>query len=182
MPFGARVRAKHVDDLIEELGEVHGVPVEPQQPVLDLGNVEQPVDEAGHVLGAAPDHADRVVRRPGDAALQKLRVAEDRIERCAHLVAHADDVAGLGDVRGFGGFFRLLQSCVGALVRLDFFHEHRRLARRLGLGGAPALVRQHDAPRRDARQHQQAQEHEPQRVADMTSRSSDRRIHRTGDR
>ena len=62
-----------------------------------------------------------------------------------------DDVARLGDVGGFGGFLRLLQRGVGAFVRLDFVHQHGRLARGLGFGGAPALMRQHDHPGGNAR-------------------------------
>ena len=171
MPFAAACSRNMSTIWSRNSGELHVVAVEPQQAVLDLRDVEQAVDEARHVLGAAPDHADRVVRRAGDAALQQLRVAEDRIERRAHLVAHADDVARLRDVRGFGGFLRLLQRCVGALVRFDFLHQHGGLARGFRLGGAPALVREHDAPGHDARQHQQAK-YTSHSVLRMASRSA----------
>ena len=124
----------------------HLVAIQAQHAVLDLGDVEDAVDEIGEVLGAAADHADRVVRRTRGAALEQLRVAVDGIERRADLVADAGDVAGLGDVGALGDFLGLLQRGVGAFVRVDFVHEHRGLARGLGLGRAPALVREHDEP------------------------------------
>ena len=101
--------------------------------------------------------------RVGAAALEQLRVAEDRVQRRADLVADADDVARLGEVGGFGDLLGLLQRGVGAPMRLDLLHQHGGLARRFGLGGAAALMRQHDQPGADAREQQQAQEHQPQR-------------------
>ena len=123
------------------------VAVQAQDAVLDLGDVEDAVDEIREVLGAAPDDADGVVRRErAGVALEQLRVAVDRIERRADFVADAGDVAGLGDVRRFGDFLGLLQRGVGALVRVDLVHEHGRLTRGFRLGGAPAFVREHDEP------------------------------------
>ena len=76
-------------------------------------------------------------------ALEHLRIAEDGVERRAHLMAEADDVAALGAVGGLGDFLGLLQLGVGALVRLDLVHQQRRSGaafppRRPGGSHAPA--------------------------------------------
>ena len=164
--LGRRLQPEHVDDLVEEFDQRHLVAIQPQDAVLDLGDVEDAVDEVGKVLGAAADHADGIVGGARGAALEQLRVAVDGIERRADLVADAGDVAGLGDVGALGDFLGFLQRRVGAFVRVDFVHEHGRLACGSALGGAPALVREHDQPRHDARHHQQREIHQPQRGAD----------------
>ncbi len=165
-PLGGGLQAEHVDDLVEEFGERDLVAVQTQDAVFDFRDVEDAVDEVGEMLGAAPDHADGVVRRAGGATLEQLRVAIDGIERRADLVADAGDVARLGDVGGLGDFLRFLQRRVGAFVRVDFVHEHGRLSRRLRLGRAPALMRKHDEPGHDARHHEQREIHQPQCGAD----------------
>ena len=62
MPLARRLQAEHVDDLVEKLDQLHLVAVQAQHAVLDLGDIEQAVDEARQVLGAAADHAHGIVR------------------------------------------------------------------------------------------------------------------------
>ncbi len=84
--LGRRLQPEHVDDLVEEFDQRDPVPVQAQHSVLDLGDVEDPVDEIGQMLGAAADHADGIFGRAGGAPLEQLRVAVDGIERRADLV------------------------------------------------------------------------------------------------
>ena len=55
--LGLGLRAEHVDDLVEEILDVDLVAIDLQPAGLDLGDVEQPVDQAGEMLGAAADDA-----------------------------------------------------------------------------------------------------------------------------
>ena len=73
-----------------------------KRPGLDLGDVEQAVDQAGQMLGAAPDHAHAVLSRRRDrlVALEDLGIAEHGVERRAQFVAEPDDIAALGEVGG----------------------------------------------------------------------------------
>ena len=87
--LGGRLQAEHVHELIEEIRGVHLVAVEMEAAGFDLRDVEQPVDQAGQVLGAPAHDLDGVdpPRRKLRVALQQLRVAEDGVERRAQLVA-----------------------------------------------------------------------------------------------
>ena len=110
------------------------------------------------MIGAAADHADLVARLGVERRilLQQLRVAGDRVQRRAQLVAEAHDIAALGEVGGFGDLLGALQLGVGALVRVDFLDQQRGLAPRLGFRGAAALLRQHEQPRDHADDHARA--------------------------
>ena len=119
------LRAEHPLQLLEELreGDFAGLQIELAD--LDLGHVEQAVDQRQQVRAAAQNGRQGVLllRRGGGIALQNLGVAEHAVERRAQLVGQAGDVATLGRVGGFGGFLGFLQLLVGALVRFDFLHQ-----------------------------------------------------------
>ena len=55
-----RLQAEHVHQLVEEIGGVHLVAVEMKASGFDLRNVEQAVDQAGQMLGAAANDLDGV--------------------------------------------------------------------------------------------------------------------------
>ena len=150
--FCLGLRAEHLDDVGEELVEMDLVALELQPAGLDLGDFEQAVDEAGEMLGAAPDDMDAALLLGGNrgVAFEDLGIAEDRIERRAQFVAEAHQIAALGEVGGLGHLLGLLQGGVGAAVRLDLAQEQAGLARRLFLRHAPALMRQHQEPGEDA--------------------------------
>ena len=57
--LGRSLQPEHVDDLVEEIRCLDLVAVEMKAAGFDLGNVQQPVDQAGQVFGAAADDLDR---------------------------------------------------------------------------------------------------------------------------
>ena len=118
------------------------------------------------MVGAAADDADLIARLGVEARilLQQLRVAADRVQRRAQLVAQAHHVAALGEVGGFGDFLGALQLGVGALVRVDFLDQQRGLPPRLRLRRAAALLRQHEQPGHHADDDGEREEHLPQHV------------------
>src|SRR5579883_129934 len=73
-PLGRRLQAEHVDHLVEELGGMDFDPIEMEASSLDLGDVEQAVDQAGEMLRAAAHHLDGVdaARRDGRVAFEQL--------------------------------------------------------------------------------------------------------------
>ena len=60
--LGAGLEAEHADELIQELAEPHLVAGEIEPSRLDLGDVQNAVDQAGEVIGATADDADLVAR------------------------------------------------------------------------------------------------------------------------
>jgi hypothetical protein len=140
--------------LVEEWADLDAVAAQFQRTGFDLGDIEQPVDEIGDVLGAPPDHPDRVPRLAGRIAFEQLGIAVDRIQRRADLVTHAGDEPGLGEIRGFGGLLGLLKGRVGPFVRRDLLHQDDGLAFGLGLGDLPAFLCQHPAPGAQPDQHE----------------------------
>ena len=104
------------------------------------------------MLGGAPDHLDAALPGGRDVgvALQQLGVAQHGVERRAQLVAEADHVAALGEIRGLGDLLGLLQGRVGAPVRRDLLQQQRRLPGGFLLRHAPALRREDEEPGQDA--------------------------------
>ncbi len=62
MPLARGLEPEHADELIEEFAKPHFVARQIQPPRLDLGNIQNAVDQAGEVIGAAADDADLVAR------------------------------------------------------------------------------------------------------------------------
>ena len=166
--LGGGLKAEHADELVEEFAQAHLVARQIQPPRLDLGDVQNAVDQAGEVIGAAADDADLVARLGVErrVLLQELGIAADRVQRRAQLVAQAHHVAALGEVGGFGDLLGALELGVGALVRVDLLDQQRGLPPRLGLGGAAALLRQHEQPGDHADDDAEREEHLPEHVGD----------------
>ena len=87
--LGGRLQAEHADQLIEEFAQADLVAGQIKPACLDLGDVQDAVDQPRQMVGAAPDHAHLVAwfGVQGRVLLQQLRVAGDRVERRAQFVA-----------------------------------------------------------------------------------------------
>ena len=94
-----RQRAVLRDDGLDELARVERLRVEGQLAGLDLGQVEDLVDQSEQVAAAALDPAERrallLVERPVHAGEERVGEAEDRVHRRSKLVAHAGEEARL---------------------------------------------------------------------------------------
>ncbi|MNE60782.1 hypothetical protein D3C80_1559530 [compost metagenome] len=84
-PFSLCLRAEHVNDLIQKILNVDFVGIDLQTPGLDLGNVEQPINQSGQVIRRSLDDLDRGLARGRDGivTLENLRITKHGIERCA---------------------------------------------------------------------------------------------------
>ena len=60
--LGGRLQAKHVDELIEEFAQANLVARQIQPAGLDFRDIQNAVDQAGQMFGAAADHAHLVAR------------------------------------------------------------------------------------------------------------------------
>jgi hypothetical protein len=107
--------AQHPVDLVEKVAEADGVVLDPHDPVLELADVEQAVDQARQVLGAAADDPRRFARVDLVLALHELGVAVDRVERRSDFMADGGEIAALGEVGGLGHLLLLAELVGGAL-------------------------------------------------------------------
>ena len=166
--FGDGLNAKHSDELVEEFAQPHLVARQVKPAGLDLGNVQNAVDQPGQMVGATPDHADLIARLRIEAGIlfQQLRIARDGVQRRAQFMAQADHIAALGEVRRFRHFLGALQLGIGALVRVDFLNQERGLPPRFRFRRAAALLRQHEQPRHHADDDGEREEHLPQHVGE----------------
>ena len=64
--LGGGLQAEHADQLIEEFAQANLVARQIEPAGLDLGNIENAVDQPRQMVGAAADHA-HLVARLGDA-------------------------------------------------------------------------------------------------------------------
>ena len=74
---------------------------------LDLGEIENVVDQVEQVLAAGMDGVEifaALFLALGEAAAQHVGEADDRVHRRADFVAHAGQEFALGAVGGFGDF------------------------------------------------------------------------------
>jgi hypothetical protein len=136
--LSGRLQTEHGDDFIEKVAELYFVAAQVKAPGLDFRDVEQPVDQSGQMLGAAPHHPDGVEPRLRDRGVtfEELRIAEDGVEWGPQFVAQADDVTAFRRACRFRDFLGFLQLGVGALVRLDLIHQQIGLPARLLFGHA----------------------------------------------
>src|SRR5205814_10635810 len=102
-PLLLRAHLDDVYDALQEAREVQRQRVQLELAGLDLREVEDVVDQRQQVLPALLDgrQAAGLLGREVAVPLQQLRIAEDRVERRAQLVAHAGQelalrAAGLG--------------------------------------------------------------------------------------
>ncbi|MNK90343.1 hypothetical protein D3C87_1103920 [compost metagenome] len=128
--LGLRLRAEHIDDLVEEILNIDLVGIDLQAASLDLGNIQKPVDQAGEMVGGTADDLDGRLPRRGNGliAFEDLGVAQNSVERRAQFVAEADHVAALGAVGGLSRFLGVLKGGVSLLVCGDFLQQQRVLA------------------------------------------------------
>ena len=86
--FGDCLDAEHADQLVEEFAQPNLVARQIQPARLDLGNVENAVDQPRQMVGAAADHAHLVARffAQGGILFQQLGIAGNRIERRAQFM------------------------------------------------------------------------------------------------
>ena len=94
--LGGRLQAEHVDELIEEFGDVHLVALELEAAGFDLRDVEQPVDQSRQVLGAAAHDLDGVDPPRRNARGRAPGAANSRGSRSAACAAR-------GSIRRRGG-------------------------------------------------------------------------------
>ena len=66
-PLSDRLQAEHVDEFVEEVRDMHLVAAEMQAAGLDFRDIEQSVDQAGQMLGAAAHHLEALIRGRGIA-------------------------------------------------------------------------------------------------------------------
>jgi len=87
--FVARLQTEHVSELIDELRQADFLRFDAQLAGLDLGDVEQAIEQRDHVLAAAPDDLHGLTPRRGHlrVVLHDLRIAEDAVQRRAQLMA-----------------------------------------------------------------------------------------------
>ena len=92
-------RAVLRDDGLDELPRVEGLRLDGQFAGLDLGQVEDLIDQSEQVLPAALDPSERrpllFVERAIDARQERVGEAEDGVQGSPQLVAHARQEAGL---------------------------------------------------------------------------------------
>ncbi len=63
MPLLCSLQPEHVLELVQQpRSTMHAIAVQAQHAALDARDVEQAVDQAGQVLGAAADDAHRIAR------------------------------------------------------------------------------------------------------------------------
>ena len=106
-------------DLVDEVADLEALEEQLHFARLDLGEVEDVVDEGQEVLARAvdlPEVGDEV-RLPQVLGLlpQQLAVADDRVEGRAQLVAHVGQEVALDAVRLLGRVLGLAQGLLGTL-------------------------------------------------------------------
>ncbi len=131
--------AHQVDGLGHDLGRADRLEVELHVAGLDLGDVEQGVDQRQEVLAAGADVAQEAglarVDLVGELAFENLGEADDRVERRPQLVAHVGQEATLQAV-GLLDLEVLLGQLGAAPVELD--REPRQLGQLALVLGAQA--------------------------------------------
>ncbi len=105
-----------VDDPLDERGEVELVRDQLHLASLDLGQIEDVIDQAQEVLAGGADHLDALPAALGELlhALEDLGITEDAVEGRSELVAHAGEEIALGLAGFIGGLLGDLELC-GAL-------------------------------------------------------------------
>lgn len=164
--FGLRLGAEHLHHLFDQLRQPHVIAIDVEPAGLDLGDIQQSLDQVGEVFAVALDDAERVVVLFGDLLLlvEQLGVTENGLQGGAQLVAEAGEVAALGAVGALGLLLGQLQGAVGFLVRLDFVQQQARLAVGLLLGHHAAVVGEQEQPGQYPGHQQQYREQGPQGV------------------
>ena len=109
----AHLGADHGDDVVQHAVEGEVGDIETQLARLDLGKVEDVVDDREQVPGGIDDLVQLLLLRGiGIAAPQQVSEPDDRIQGRAYLVAHVGDEGALGRVRRLGCRLASASSCV----------------------------------------------------------------------
>ena len=96
-------------DVVEDGREVEVGVLQSQLAGLDLGQVEDVVDDRQQVLARGVDLGQALgLLRRGAGALQQVGQADDGVHRRADLVAHVGQEGALGPVGGLGGVLGML--------------------------------------------------------------------------
>ena len=111
--FSAARAADQVHRRLHALAQVEGVALDVHAPGLDLGEVEDVVDDRQQRIAGVADGGGEVALVVGQRRVQQQPAhADHRVHRRADLVAHRRQEGALGFVGGFGlgaGLLRLLE-------------------------------------------------------------------------
>ncbi len=119
-PLAGRLRGIHVVDVVQQVPQVEIDVLDGQLAGLDLGKIEDVVDDHQEVLARALDQGGVVALGFGERGRQQhLGHPEHAVHRGADLVAHGGQECALGAARGFGGILGLFQ-LLGAHADLAF--------------------------------------------------------------
>ncbi len=126
--FGAERGAHQVGDVIEQLVQIERRAFQVDTPGLDLGKVENVVDDFQQRARGAIDLGDHVLRGAGQfAALKQVQHAQDGVHRRADFVAHVGQEIGLGLVGALGRIHCQAQLFFVQLL-LGEIHRHAEIA------------------------------------------------------
>ncbi len=114
-PFLARRHRHHRDDFLDHLPQAERYMLQLDRARLDLGDVEQVVDQDQQAVGAGLQRADEFALTIGQRLRtgQYGRQADDGVHRRANFVRHIGQELGLGDIGRFGGVARVHQRVLG---------------------------------------------------------------------
>jgi hypothetical protein len=146
--------------LTQEFLDPHRITIDLDAAGLDLGDIQQALDQSGEMLPASPNEANAVTaaRADGVVPLQQLRVAQDRVQGTAQLVADTNHVAAFRLFARFAASVASLAFCSLATVRLCAAissQQQPRLPPGLLLGGDAAFLGKREQPGGDAGDRQQ---------------------------
>ncbi len=126
--LGAERGAHQVGDVVEQLVQIERCAFQVDTPGLDLGKVEDVVDDFQQRASGAIDLGDHVLRCAGQfAALKQVQHAQDGVHRRADFVAHVGQEIGLGLVGALGRIHRQAQLFFVQLL-LGEIHRHAEIA------------------------------------------------------
>ncbi|OEZ48764.1 hypothetical protein DUGA6_63190 [Duganella sp. HH105] len=135
--LGLRLWREDVVDIVEQLAEIEMDVFDGQLAGLDLGKIQDVVDDDQQVLARALDHAGVVALLFGQArGQQQFGHAEHAVHRRADFVAHGGEEGALrlaGGLGGVLGFFQLLGAHADLAFELVAVLRQRAVAR-LDLG------------------------------------------------
>src|SRR5450830_176782 len=155
-----RLGGKHADDLFQKFTQRQFIRGQPHLASLDLGDIEQAINETEQMFAAAPDDTDGILarRRDGGIHMQDLCIAKNAVQGGAQFVAHAGDKTALGQIGRFRCFLGTLQFCIGLFVSFNFLQQKIGLTFRFFLRHATAFVGQNEPPCTHPDQDQQGAE------------------------
>src|ERR1022692_347176 len=130
--FGVRLGAQGLDGLFHDAARVEVHVLQGELPGLDLGQVQDVVDERHQRLSAGVDHAGVISLFRDEVGIQEqLKHAKDAVHGGADFVAHIGQETAFRHVGGFGALARTNQFVLVALPLGDHVkHSHEMFGRR----------------------------------------------------